>query len=134
MIRQGPCAMILHSPAQPRRILVVDDNLDTVSTMTRLLRRLGHEVCCAVNGYAALDVARRFRPDVVVLDLGLPDADGVDIARQMKRDPQCRNARILALTGRNRSYDELRSLDAGCEEYLLKPLDPKILEQLIERQ
>ena len=64
------------------RVLVVDDNLDTVHSMAMLVKMMGHEVQFAINGFAALEVAREFRPDVVLLDIGLPDFSGCEIARR----------------------------------------------------
>jgi CheY-like chemotaxis protein len=113
------------------RVLVVDDSLDMVQSMALLLRDMGHEVDFAINGHAAMEVARRFRPDVVLMDIGLPDADGLDIARKLKNEPGGKRLRILAITGRTGTVDALRSYDAGCEEHLLKPLDPQVLESLL---
>jgi CheY-like chemotaxis protein len=118
---------------EPRRhrVLVVDDNLDTVQSMALLLRDMGHEVDFAINGHAAMEVARRFRPDVVLMDIGLPDANGLDIARKLKNEPGGKRMRIMAITGRTGTVDALRSYDAGCEEHLLKPLDPQVIESLL---
>src|SRR3979409_2578086 len=71
----------------PRRVLVVEDNLDSVHTLAYLLSDMGHIVEYAINGYVALDVARRFRPDFALLDLGLPGMDGFKVGRQRRPDP-----------------------------------------------
>ncbi len=117
---------------ETRRILVVDDHLDTVHTMAYLLRDRGHEVRFAINGYAALELARDFSPDVVVLDLNLPDIDGVDVARKIKQSPRGKSIRIFALTGREKAGDTLRAFEAGCEQHLSKPLDPSVLDRLLD--
>ena len=70
--------------SQKRRVLVVEDNLDSVHTMSTLVKMMGHEVEFAINGFAALDIARSFRPDVVLLDIGLPDFNGCKIVKQLK--------------------------------------------------
>jgi len=73
--------------AKRRRVLVVEDNLDSVHSMTMLIRMMGHEVEFAINGFAAIDVARKYRPDIVILDLGLPDFKGDHLATQLKYEP-----------------------------------------------
>ncbi len=99
--------------------------------MATLIRMMGHEVQFAINGFAALDVARRFRPEVILLDIGLPDFKGYNIARQLKWEPDLMNTRIIAITGR--SMDEVRqkAMDAGCEQVFAKPMDPAVLEKLL---
>jgi CheY-like chemotaxis protein len=113
------------------RILVVDDSLDTIHSAASVLRHLGHEVDFAINGYAALEAARRFRPEVVLLDIRLPDTDGWEVARRLKGEAQGRSVRVIAITDRSGEGDRLRSLQAGCEEHLVKPLDWKRLEKLL---
>ena len=113
------------------RILVVDDSLDTIHSAASVLRHLGHEVDFAINGYAALEAARRFRPEVVLLDIRLPDTDGWEVARRLKGEAQGRSVRVIAITDRSGEGDRLRSLEAGCEEHLVKPLDWKRLEKLL---
>jgi two-component system CheB/CheR fusion protein len=115
-----------------KRVLVVDDDLDTAHSTVRLVRLMGHEAEFAINGIAALAVAQRFRPQVIVLDIGLPDSHGWEVARQLRKDPQLNSARIIALTGRSQLDDASRSKAAGCDEHLRKPLDPQVLERILE--
>jgi len=123
----------LQSTPQARvyRILVVEDNLDTVHMTCILLRELGHTVEYAVNGFVALEVARRFKPDIVFLDVGLPGVDGFDVCRQIRRDPELMSTKIAMLT----AYDSPRmremGREAGCDFYFIKPLDPKRLSELV---
>ena len=119
-------------PPSKRRVLVVDDNLDAVHSMATLLKMLGHEVQFAINGFAALDVARKFRPEVILLDIGLPDFQGDDIARQLKWEPGLEGTRIIVVTGRNDDEVRQRAADAGCEQFFVKPLDMPTLEALLE--
>lgn len=119
-------------PPSKRRVLVVDDNLDAVHSMAMLLKMLGHEVHFAINGFAALDVARKFRPEVILLDIGLPDFQGDDIARQLKWEPGLECTRIIAVTGRNDDEVRQRAIEAGCEQFFVKPLDVPTLEALLE--
>lgn len=113
-----------------RRVLVVDDSLDTAQTLAFLLKDAGHEVEYAINGRAALEIAVRQRPQIVFVDIGLPDYDGVDLARDLRRLPGLGEARVVAVTGRA-SEDEARALAAGCHRFLRKPVDPAHLERLI---
>ena len=117
-----------------RRVLVVDDNLDTVHTTAMLIRSMGHEVQFAINGFAALDVARSFRPDVILRDIMLPDFDGPDIARQLKYEPGLEKTRVVAITGRRLDEVRDRAMDAGCESVLAKPLSIAQLEDLLAEQ
>ncbi len=115
----------------PKRVLVVDDDLDTAHSMVRLVRLMGHECEFAINGIAALGIARRFKPEVVLLDIGLPDSRGWEVARQLRRIPELEGMRILAITGRTAYDDARRSLEAGCDQHLSKPLGPDELERLL---
>src|SRR3954471_5036787 len=83
---------------QKRRVLVVEDNLDAVHSMAVLVKMMGHEVQFAINGFAALDIARTFRPEIVLLDIGLPDFSGCDIARQLRFEPGLEDTRLIAIS------------------------------------
>ena len=113
------------------RVLVVDDNMDTAESMALLVRGLGHEVDFAISGRAALEVARAFRPNIVFLDLGLPDIDGCDLASQLRGEAQSSSTRIIAVTGSGRLDDRERALRSGCDDYVMKPLDVKFLASLL---
>lgn len=117
--------------AARRRILVVEDDLDTCETFAWLLRHMGHEVAFAINGWAALGVARDFRPDVVILDLGLPDTDGCVLAPQLRLVAGLDRLRIVVVSGRGWEDDHERSLSAGCDQYFVKPMDPALLESAL---
>ena len=114
-----------------RRVLVVEDNLDSVHSMATLVKMMGHEVQFAINGFAALDIAREFRPDVVLLDMGLPDFNGCQIARQLRYEEAFRNTRFIAISALPAQQYKQMALDAGCEEFYPKPIDPKVLERLL---
>jgi two-component system alkaline phosphatase synthesis response regulator PhoP len=116
---------------RPRRVLVVDDNMDHARTLTFILTDMGHETQFVTNGYAALSVARWFRPEIVIVDLVLPDMDGTVLCRQIRQESGLEQARILIITGSARSEDRERVVEAGCDQFLLKPLDPKFLESLL---
>jgi CheY-like chemotaxis protein len=113
-----------------KRVLIIEDSLDTAQTLTFLLRDSGHFVECAINGYAGLEIAARQRPNVIFLDIGLPDFDGITLARKLRQLPGLDETRIIAVTGRV-SDDEQRALEAGCELFLRKPIRPEALEAIL---
>jgi CheY-like chemotaxis protein len=113
-----------------RRVLVVEDNLDSVHSMAKLIKMMGHECQFAINGFAALEIAREFRPDIILLDIGLPDLKGYDIAKQLKWEPGLEATCIIAVTALPHA-ERQRALDAGCDEFYRKPLDPMLLERLL---
>jgi CheY-like chemotaxis protein len=121
------------NPAPMRRVLVVDDNLDAVHSMAFLLREQGHDVQFAINGFAAIEIARKFRPEVILLDIALPDFSGADIARQLKWEPGLEKALIVAVSGHSDELHRRKALDAGCSEYHVKPLDTTVLEAILAR-
>jgi CheY-like chemotaxis protein len=113
-------------------VLVVEDDLDSVHAMATLIKMMGHECQFAINGFAALEIARAFRPDFILLDIGLPDYRGDDIARQLKWEPGFEDTRIIAVTALPMYEVRERALDAGCEQVFAKPMDPARLERLLE--
>jgi CheY-like chemotaxis protein len=116
----------------PLRVLVVDDCPDTRTTLRMLLRQWGHESREAADGPAALKAAREFRPDVVLLDLGLPgDIDGYGVARRLRADESLRGALLVAVTGFGQSGDVDRCREAGFDHHLLKPFDARQLGFLL---
>jgi two-component system CheB/CheR fusion protein len=114
-------------------VLVVEDDLDSVHSMATLIKMMGHEVQFAINGFAALDVARTYRPDIIILDIGLPDFQGDHIAMQLRYEPGLERARIIAISGLPEEHLEQRALKAGCAEFYRKPMDPAKLEELLAR-
>ena len=114
-----------------RRILVVDDNVDVVETTTMLLSLSGHQVRSAKDGLQALHVATEFRPDVVLLDIGLPLMDGYEVARRLRLAPQTAGALLIALTGYGQQGDRQRGKEAGFDGHMLKPVDPHALARMI---
>ena len=114
-----------------RRVLVVEDNLDNARTTVQLLQSEGHTVDFAINGYVAITLAHEFLPDVVILDIGLPGLNGYEVCAALKRDPQFKNTRFIAVTGYNRDEDRTRSREVGCDIHLAKPADPEQLLALV---
>jgi two-component system, chemotaxis family, CheB/CheR fusion protein len=116
---------------KPRRILVVDDNADAIESLAVLLQLDGHEVASAADGQAALAIAQSLRPQVVLLDIGLPGMDGFEVARRLRTLPEAKRALLIALTGYGRTEDQQRSIDAGFDQHMVKPLDLERLNALM---
>ncbi|SAL78932.1 PAS/PAC sensor hybrid histidine kinase [Caballeronia peredens] len=114
-----------------RRILLVDDSVDAALAMSMLLEALGHEVRTEYDGPRALASIDDFKPDVVVLDIGLPGMSGFDVAREMRKHAVTRDALLLALTGYGSDADRRRALDAGFDHHLTKPVTFDALEALL---
>jgi PAS domain S-box-containing protein len=115
----------------PRRILVVDDNRDAASSLGMLLKLLGAEVHVVYNGPDALEALGTHRPDVVLLDIGMPGMDGHEVARQLRQRPECRDVTLIALTGWGQEEDRRRSRIAGFDYHLIKPADVSALQTLL---
>jgi CheY-like chemotaxis protein len=107
----------------PTTVLVVDDNLDALETMAMLLEADGHHVERAHDGEEALDLARRFAPRVVLLDIGLPKLDGWGVARKLRANPDTAGAVLIAVSGYGQASDRDRSRDSGFDDHLLKPVN-----------
>ncbi|MGE3275745.1 MAG: ATP-binding protein [Vicinamibacterales bacterium] len=118
--------------AAPRRILVVDDNRDSLDTLAMLLRMHGHDVQTAVDGQSTFELLERFTPDVALLDIGLPDTDGYQIARAMRAAAGTRPLLLIAVTGWGGRADRLRSREAGFDEHLVKPVDWEELQRILD--
>jgi len=116
---------------RPRRVLVVDDNRDAANSLGFLLGVLGHEAQIAYDGASALDKADAFRPDVAVLDLGMPEMDGFETARRLRQLPGLSDVTLIALTGWGQEQDRRRSRDAGFDHHLVKPADLGELKKLV---
>jgi PAS domain S-box-containing protein len=121
------------SPARPPslRVLVVDDNVDAAESLAMMLALLGHEARTAHDGAAAIAVAGQWRPEVVLLDIGLPDLTGYDVARRLRADERVAGAMMVAVTGWGTEDDRRRSAEAGFDQHLTKPVDASVLERLL---
>ncbi|HYF42952.1 MAG TPA: ATP-binding protein [Ramlibacter sp.] len=117
------------SQAAGTRVLVVEDNSDGLETLLALLEAMGYQVAGAADGPEGLRVAAEFRPEVVLLDLGLPGMDGYEVARAMRADPRLRSAAIIALTGWGAERDRARTAQAGFDGHLTKPVEPQVLHE-----
>ncbi len=127
-----PLAFAVRFTGNPRRVLIVEDNLDSVRALSALVSDMGHAVQYAINGYAALEIGRKQKPQVVLLDLGLPGMDGYELCRRMRRDPAFAEAHIFALTAYGAEEHRRRAHDAGCELHLVKPVTAQKLFDVLE--
>ena len=128
----APSGPVKPSARQSSRILVVDDNVDTAKGMARLLVLLGHEVWTAHNGREALMIAREHAPEFVLLDIGLPEMDGYEVARRLRQEERCRQAVIVAVSGLwTRVRDVARGRVVGFDHHLVKPIDHDALLMIL---
>lgn len=119
-------------PDPCRRCLVIEDHQDAAESLALLLKLGGHETEVAFDAGEGLEKARRFRPEVVLCDIGLPGAmDGYDVARALRADPELRSAFLIALTGYGQEEDRRRALEAGFDAHLTKPADLDVLRRLL---
>ena len=115
-----------------RRVLVVEDNVDAAETLQLLLRMSGYDTRAAYSGATALDVAREFKPAVVLLDIGLPGKDGYEVAREMRALPEMESAVLVALTGYGDDADREKAAEAGFDTFQVKPVEPEKLDALLD--
>ena len=121
-----------HPPAASRRrVLVVDDNPDATETMSILLKLSGHEVEIANDGDTALEAAERFKPQVILLDVGLPGMHGYEVAERLRSLPENENVVLVALTGYGQERDRVRAMEAGFDYHFVKPVDFEKLEAVV---
>jgi CheY-like chemotaxis protein len=118
--------------ARGRRILVVDDNVDSADMLEMLLKQMGADVRVAADGRSAIDTLKSYRPSVVFLDIDLPDMDGHEVARRMRRNLSGGGLTLIALTGWSGQEDIRRSKAAGIDHHFVKPLDVVVLAQVLE--
>lgn len=116
-----------------RRVLIADDNEDATESLSMLLELAGHEVQVAHDGRSALSRAEAFQPEFAVLDIGMPHLNGYDVARRVREQPWGANIRLIALTGWGSNIDRQRTLEAGFDHHLTKPIDPDELQEIIAR-
>jgi two-component system CheB/CheR fusion protein len=109
--------------ARVLRILLVEDNLDQLHTLAGVLRGMGHTVDYAINGYVAMDIARRLKPDYVLLDLGLPGMSGFEVAKQLRADPELSQVPVIATTAYSDGEFRDRAKEVGIDDYLVKPIE-----------
>lgn len=122
------------APAGPhvaRRILVVDDNVDSATTLATFLKMRGNQVDVAFDGLQAVESANRLQPDVILLDLGMPKLNGYDACRRIREEPWSRNTVLIAVTGWGQEGDRRKTSEAGFDAHMVKPIDLPLLEETL---
>jgi CheY-like chemotaxis protein len=117
--------------APQRRVLVVDDNHDSGDSLCLLLKTKGHEVRTARDGLEAIAAADDFKPEIILMDVGMPNLNGYDATRRIRETDSGRDIFIVALTGWGQAEDVERSREAGCSAHLIKPVDFAALDRLL---
>lgn len=121
----------LAQAATPRRILIIEDNLDSVHALTLLLRHMGHTVEYAINGYVGLDLARRMKPEFILLDIGLPGMSGYEVCKRIKADATLARTKVVVVTAYAEDEYHEQSRAAGAHLHLVKPVPVDVLETLL---
>jgi CheY-like chemotaxis protein len=128
--RPAPDEKPMDAPARCR-VLVVDDNNDAATSLSMLLSMLGYETRAAGDGAAGLEATAAFRPDIVLLDIGMPKLNGCEVARHLRARPGDKDVVLIAVTGWGQAEDKQRILEAGFDYHLVKPVDPTALAKLL---
>jgi PAS domain S-box-containing protein len=123
-----------HPPVVPRKVLVVDDNRDAAGALKLLLESDGHDVRVASDGVSGLAAARQYKPDYVLLDIGLPRLNGYELAARLRADPELKDAIIVAITGYGQLQDRARTASLGFRHHLVKPVDFTALQEIFREK
>ena len=118
-------------PSVRRRVLIADDNRDAADSLAMLLRMDGHEVTVVHDGRQAVATIDSFRPDIAVLDIGMPELNGYEVARQVREGPLSTLITLIAVTGWGQASDKARAAAAGFNHHLTKPIEPDAFRQMV---
>jgi CheY-like chemotaxis protein len=121
------------TPPRTLSVLVIEDNQDTLELLQTWLQMLGHSVQGASDGRAGLQLAISMKPDLAFVDIGLPELDGIEVAKHLRASDVGRSIQLVAVTGYGRPEDRARALDAGFDDYIVKPLNPSALDRVLSR-
>jgi PAS domain S-box-containing protein len=127
----GRAAQPRATDALRRRVLVVDDNVDAATSIAMILKLSGYDVHCVYDGPSALEAAEAYRPDAVVLDIGLPGMSGYEVAKRLRERPDFQHTPLVAVTGYGQDEDRQRSAEVGFNHHLTKPVDPNALQAFV---
>jgi CheY-like chemotaxis protein len=117
----------------PIHVLLVEDNEDNRDMMQFLLERAGYTVSTAITGLEALSVARQVHPDVILMDLSMPQMDGLTAAREFKKDPLIANIPLIAVTAHTLPADQRKAFDSGFDYYVTKPIDVRTFDAMVAK-
>lgn len=112
---------------QSHKVLVVDDEADILELLQYNLKKEGYDVKTAADGKKAVEIAKEFQPELILLDIMMPQQDGVETCRQLRENPESANAFIIFLTARSEEYSEVAAFDNGADDYITKPIKPRAL-------
>lgn len=110
-----------------QKILLVDDEQDILEFLSYNLKKEGYDVHTANNGKEAIKVAQKIHPDLIILDVMMPDADGIETCRELRAIPELKNVMIAFLTARNEDYSQIAGFEVGADDYINKPIKPRVL-------
>jgi CheY-like chemotaxis protein len=113
------------------RVLIVEDNVDNFELVRFLMERAGYQVLSAATGREGVDAAKREQPDLILMDLSMPEMDGWDATKHIKADTQTSHIPVLALTAHTLPGDRKRAIDAGCDGYISKPINVASFDRLV---
>ena len=113
--------------SEPHKILLVDDEKDILEFLSYNLKKESFQVRTAINGELAIEEAREFKPDLIILDVMMPEMDGITACAEIRKIADLKDVLILFLTARSEEYSELAGFDAGADDYVTKPIKPKLL-------
>jgi CheY-like chemotaxis protein len=129
----APSPSQLDAPRVASRVLIIDDNQDAALTTSMLVEQLGGSARVAFDATRGLEAAREFEPDIVLLDIGMPDMDGYETCRRIRQQPSQKHVVIIAVTGWGQLQAKQLALDAGFDAHLTKPVDPAALGRVLAR-
>jgi CheY-like chemotaxis protein len=115
-----------------RRVLIVDDNISSADSLALIVKLWGHDTRVANSGPEALETAEAYRPEIILLDIGLPGMDGYEVARRIRSSPELSTILLAAMTGYGRDEDRHRAIEAGFDHHLVKPIDLDLLESMLQ--
>jgi CheY-like chemotaxis protein len=122
------------SGGKPMHVLIVDDNEDTTETAALLFGAWDHEIRVAQTGPEALQIASDFEPEVILMDIGLPEMEGYEVARRLRQAPRFKDTLMIAVSGYGRNTDQQLSREAGFDEHLIKPVNLERLNRLLSEK
>jgi len=109
------------------KILLVDDEPDVLEFLSFSLKKEGYDVFCASNGKEAVQIAKKVSPKLIVLDVMMPEMDGIETCKELRASNECKDSLIIFLTARTEDYSQIAGLDAGADDYVAKPIKPRVL-------
>ena len=127
----SPSMKSAQPPERGCEVLVVDDNIDAAQSLAMLLEMSGHDVRLAYDGQSALEATLNYRPDVVLLDIGLPGLNGFEVAKRIRQQPTLNHIVLVAMTGYGQETDRQRSQESGFDHHLVKPADLGELQKIL---